>query len=434
MDLASKKFMPPLVMHDSQLRVGDREIVDLASLYGTPTYVTDEQRIRHNCRRLIAAFTKGYKKFRLNYAVKANNNLTILNIVRQEGAGADCSCTEELTLASMAGFKKEQLLYSGNYNSDTELSQGVESGAIVNLDDAALLPRLLKHGKPEVLSFRVNPGIGEGQYPGLVFGGENTKFGVRESEVVQAYADAKENGIKRFGMHMMTGSNVLNLDYFISVTRKLFEIAENVSRKVGLTFEFVDIGGGFGVPYRPDESPLDIETLGSRVSALFNEFVQTKKIGEPYLMIEPGRFVVTDSTVLLGRVHHIKKVGTKTFVGTDIGMNTLLRPALYGAYHHIYLANNPLAASESAVTLTGQVCENTDVLAKDRPLPHMEIGDLIVVMNAGAYGYAMSSQYNSRPRAAEVLVNNHQAEIVRERELVIDLVSRQRVPMRLLGA
>lgn len=426
------EIMPPILMHEGKMRIGNREIIELASLYGTPTYITDEKRIRHNCKRLIAAFGKDYKKFRLNYAVKANNNLAILNIVRQEGAGADCSCVEELTLATMAGFRNEQLLYSGNYNSDYELSQGIESGAIVNLDDAALLPRLLKHGKPEVLSFRVNPGVGEGQYPGLVFGGENTKFGVRESEILQAYANAKESGIKRFGMHMMTGSNVLNFDYFISVTRKLFEIAEKISRKVGLTFEFVDIGGGFGVPYRPDESPLDIETLGSRVSTLFNEFVEKKEIGEPYLMIEPGRFVVSDSTVLIGRVHHIKKVGTRIFVGTDIGMNTLLRPALYGAYHHIYIVNRPLAKSESVVTLTGQVCENTDVLARDRPLPHVEIGDVIVVMNAGAYGYAMSSQYNSRPRAAEILVNEYQAETIRERETVIDLVSRQRLPMRLL--
>ena len=426
------EIMSPLVMSEGQLWVGNREIVELASSYGTPTYITDEQRIRHNCRRLIAAFGKGCKKFRLNYAVKANNNLAILNIVRQEGAGADCSCAEELTLATLAGFGSEQLLYSGNYNSDYELSQGIESGAAVNLDDAALLPRLLKHGKPEVLSFRVNPGVGEGQYPGLVFGGENTKFGVGESEIVHAYAKAKESGIRRFGMHMMTGSNVLNLDYFVSVTSKLFELTEKISKEVGLTFEFVDIGGGFGIPYRPDESPLDIETLGSRVSTLFNEFVEKKEIGEPYLMIEPGRFVVSDSTVLLGRVHHIKQVGTKVFVGTDIGMNTILRPALYGAYHHLYVANRPLAKTESVVTVTGQVCENTDVLAKDRPLPHVEIGDVIVVMNAGAYGYAMSSQYNSRPRAAEILVNGGQAETIRERETVSDLISRQRVPMRLL--
>jgi diaminopimelate decarboxylase len=432
-DLTMNELMPPLLMSEGQLLIGKSEIVELASSYGTPAYITDEQRVRHNCRRLIAAFAKNYRKFRLNYAVKANNNLAILNIVRQEGAGADCSCIEELTLATLAGFGSEQLLYSGNYNSDYELAQGIEFGAPVNLDDAAILPRLLKYGKPEVLSFRVNPGVGKGEYPGLVFGGENTKFGVEESEIVHAYAKAKESGIKRFGIHMMTGSNVLNLDYFVSVTRKLFETAEKISREVGLTFEFVDIGGGFGVPYRPNESPLDIETLGSRVSTLFKEFVEKNEIGDPYLMIEPGRFVVSDSTVLLGRVHHIKKVGTKVFVGTDIGMNTILRPALYGAYHHIYVANSrPLAKPESVVTVTGQVCENTDVLAKDRPLPHMQVGDVIVVMNTGAYGYAMASQYNSRPRAVEILVNDGQAETIRERETVIDLMSRQRVPMRLL--
>ena len=426
------ELMPPLTLTAGQLSIGGRSVVDLASSYGTPVYVTDEQRIRTNCRRLKAAFEKNYRKFRLNYAVKANNNLAIMNIARQEGAGADCSCAEELVLAAWAGFESDELLYSGNYNSDHELSQGIFSGAAVNLDDTALLPRLLKQGVPEVLSFRVNPGIGGGQYPGLVFGGENTKFGVPESEIVHAYTQAKANGIKRFGIHMMSGSNVLNVDYFESVTRKLFEIAESVSKNVGITFEFVDIGGGFGVPYKPDEQPLDIETVGSRVGAMFTQYVDRGVIGQPYLMIEPGRFIVSDSTVLLGRIHHIKNSGKKTYVGTDIGMNTLLRPALYGAYHHIYIANRPLAKSDTTVTLTGQVCENTDVLAKDRELPRIELGDTITVVNAGAYGYSMSSQYNSRPRPAEVLVNDGQAEIIRERETVTDLLHRQSVPMRLL--
>ena len=430
--MARNDIIPPLSCKDNRLWIGGRDVLDIASTYGTPVYVTDEQRIRNNCRRVKASFEKNYGKFRLNYAVKANNNLAILNIVRQEGAGADCSCAEELMLATSAGFKSDELLYSGNYNSDYELSQGILSGAAVNLDDAALLPRLLKHGTPEILSFRVNPGIGEGQYPGLVFGGENTKFGVQESEIVHAYGQAKTSGIKRFGIHMMTGSNVLNLDYFPSVTRKLFDIAENISKNVRLTFEFVDIGGGFGVPYRPDENPLDIETLGFRVGSLFSEYVERGLIGQPYLMIEPGRFIVSDSTVLLGRVHHIKKSGKKSFVGTDIGMNTILRPALYGAYHHIYVANRRLAEPESTVTITGQVCENTDILAKDRKLPRIEVGDVIVVMNAGAYGFAMSSQYNSRPRAAEVLINKGHAETIRERETVNDLIFRQRVPMRLL--
>jgi diaminopimelate decarboxylase len=412
--------------------IGAREVQDLASAHGTPLYVTDEQRVRHNCRRLKTAFERGYPKFKLNYAVKANNNLAILKIVRQEGVGADCSCIEELTLATLAGFKSDELLYSGNYNSDHELSQGILSGAAVNLDDSALLPRLLKFGVPEVLSFRLNPGIGEGQYPGLVFGGENTKFGVEESKIVEAYDQAQASGVKRFGIHMMTGSNVLNPGYFESATRKLFDITQTIADKVGLTFEFVDIGGGFGVPYKPEERPLDIETTGARVGAMFTQYVEKGAIGKPYLMIEPGRFIVSDSTILLGRVHHIKNAGKRTFVGTDIGMNTILRPALYGAYHHIYVASRPLAEPEAIYTITGQVCENTDVLAKDRKMPRLEVGDMIVVMNAGAYGYAMSSQYNTRPRPAEVLVNGDQVDIIRERETVNDFIFRQRIPMRLL--
>ncbi len=280
-------IMPPLTWADPHLLIGARDVSDLASAYGTPLYVTDEQRVRHNCRRLKTAFQRGYRKFKLNYAVKANNNLAILKIVRQEGVGADCSSVEELTLAHLAGFKGEEMLYSGNYNSDYELSQGIISGATVNLDDDGLLPRLMKHGKPEVLSFRVNPGMGAGQYPGLVFGGENTKFGIDESKIVEAYAQAKASGIKRFGIHMMTGSNVLNATYFESVTRKLFDISTAIAEKVGITFEFVDIGGGLGVPYRPEELPLDVETIGSRVGTEFTKYVEKGSIGEPILMIEP---------------------------------------------------------------------------------------------------------------------------------------------------
>jgi diaminopimelate decarboxylase len=432
MESTSRRVMPPLQSKENRLLIGGLDILDVAASYGTPVYVTDEQRIRSNCRRLRTAFEKNYSKFRLNYAVKANNNLSILNIARQEGTGADCSCAEELTLARLAGFRGDQLLYSGNYNSDVELAQGIASGAAVNLDDRALLPRMLRLGRPEILSFRLNPGIGEGGYPGLVLGGENTKFGMEESEILHAYKEAKEAGLKRFGIHMMTGSNVLNLDYFPAVTRKLLEIAEHISRNLGLTFEFIDIGGGFGVPYGPEESPLDIENLGSRVGSLFKQFVEHGVMGEPSLMVEPGRFIVSDSTVLLGRVHHIKKSGRKTYVGADIGMNTILRPALYGAYHHIYVANRPFDKADSNFTITGQVCENTDVLAKDRALPSIQNGDVIAVMNAGAYAFAMSSQYNSRPRPPEVLVSDGHSEIIRERETVNDFILRQKIPMRLL--
>ncbi|MEM0120535.1 MAG: diaminopimelate decarboxylase [Thermoprotei archaeon] len=429
----NSRLMPPLDVDDGgSLVVGGISVSELAQRFGTPLFVTDEARLRHNYRRLKSSFEKWYPKFRVNYAVKANNNLSILSVLRQEGAGADCSDIEEVTLALMAGFTPEKLLYTGNYNSDSELRQALDADITINLDDVELLPRLLRIGVPERLSFRVNPGVGAGSHPGLVVGGANSKFGVEEGRVLEAYRRAKEGGVKRFGVHMMTGSNVLREEYFVEVTSKLLDIAERVAGGLGIEFEFVDIGGGFGVPYKPGETPLNIEEVGRRVGSMFRERVGRGVLGEPELMVEPGRFLVADTTVLVGRVHHVKHTSGRVFVGTDIGMNTLIRPMLYGAYHHIYVAHRPLEHPTQQVTVTGQICENTDVLAADRPLPPVEVGDLIVVTNAGAYGFSMSSQYNTRPRAAEVLVNHGEAELIRERETVFDLVYRQRVPARLL--
>jgi diaminopimelate decarboxylase len=428
-----KELMPPArVGGDGTVSIGGVGVLRLAERYGTPLFVTDEKRVRENFRRLRQAFQAHYSRFRVNYAVKSNNNLAILGVLRSEGAGADCSSLEEIALARMAGFDVSDILYTGNYNSDGELRGALSMGVAINLDDVDMLPRLLRFGKPEVLSFRVNPGIGAGSHPGIVTAGENAKFGSEEHRLLDAYRFAKESGVRRFGIHMMTGSNVLDQEYFVMVSSKLIAIAENIAKKAGISFEFVDIGGGFGVPYRPDEQPLDIEAVGRDVASLFRRAVESQSFGEPYLMVEPGRFIVADSTVLLGRVHHIKHSYSRVYVGTDIGMNTLVRPELYGAYHHVYLARAPNAEPTSYVTITGQICENTDALARDRPFPQVEVGDVIVVMNAGAYGFSMSSQYNTRPRAAEVLVNEGQDELIRERESVFDLVFRQRVPQRLL--
>ncbi len=426
-------LMPPLSLDGGgSLTVGGLRLSELAERFGTPLYVTDECRLRYNYRRLKAAFERWYPKFRVNYAVKANNNLSILSVLRQEGAGADCSDIEEIGLASMAGFKPEQMVYTGNYNSDRELREALECGVTINLDDVDLLPRLLRMGVPRRLSFRVNPGVGAGSHPGLVVGGADSKFGVEEHRVLEAYGEAKRGGVREFGVHMMTGSNVLREEYFAEATLRLLGIAERVATSLGITFEFVDIGGGFGVPYRPDEAPLNIGEVGRSVGTIFKEYVEKGALGEPWLMVEPGRFLVADTTVLVGRVHHVKHTSKRVFVGTDIGMNTLIRPMLYGAYHHIYVASRPLDPPTQVVTVTGQICENTDALAVDRPLPAVEVGDLIAVMNAGAYGFSMSSQYNTRPRAAEVLVNQGHAEVIREREGLFDLVFRQRVPARLM--
>jgi diaminopimelate decarboxylase len=231
---------------------------------------------------------------------------------------------------------------------------------------------------------------------------------------------------------MMTGSNVLDSRYFPAITEKLMDIAGRIASKVGLEFDFVNVGGGFGVPYSPDEKELPINDVAKGIEEVFRAKVEEYQLGDPVLAAEPGRYLVADSTVILATVCHVK-TSTKKFVGIDAGMNTLLRPALYRAYHPMLAANKLGQKDEEQVDVCGQVCENTDVLARDRTFPTLEEGDVIAIFNAGAYGFSMSSQYNNRPRAAEVLVTGGRAELIRRRETYADLLTGQSIPERLLS-
>jgi len=420
----------PLRNRNGVLWIGGCGVIELADKYGTPLYVTDENRIRDNCRRFRGAFLKHLDSFKLSYALKANSNIALLNVIRQEGCGADCSCVPELQLASMARFSSDAILYTGSYNSDEELKYAINMGATINLDDISILGRLAKIGLPDILSFRINPGFGRGGHEKVMTAGPGAKFGMSERVALKAYEDAKRMGVERFGIHMMAGSSVLDPAYFAAVNDKLFEIASAISRKVGIEFEFVDIGGGFGVPYRSDERVLDVERLAREICSRFKRRFESQSC-LPVLIAEPGRYIVCDSTVLLGRVHSVKRAD-KTFIGTDIGMNILLRPALYDAYHEILVANRLDARRREKVDVVGQICESSDFLARDRLLPVVREGDVLAVLNAGAYGASMSSNYNSRPRAAEVLVKGGEDFLVREREDISDILDRQRVPARLL--
>lgn len=420
----------PLENRRGTLHIGGANLESLAQKYGTPLFVTDEGRIRHNYRTLLSAFSMRWKRFKVFYAVKANNNMAILNILRQEGAGADCSCIPELQLASLAKYRRSDILYTGNYNSDEELRYASEAGVATNLDDIGMLDRLARFGIPKTICFRINPGFGKGGFEKLVFAGSEAKFGIGEEIAKKAYAKAKKLGAKSFGIHMMAGSSVLDVGYFGQVTDRLFQIAGAISRSAGIEFDFVNIGGGFGVPYRPGEKDLDIGRVARLVTDKFKERFEGSS-DPPYLYAEPGRYLVCDSTVLLSRVHSIKTTGKK-FIGIDAGMNTLLRPALYGAYHQMYVVGKLNGRKKEKVNIVGQVCENTDVLAKDRMLPVIERGDLIAILNAGAYGFSMSSNYNTRPRAAEVLISGGKDSLIREREDITDILERQIIPGRLL--
>ncbi len=402
--------------------------VELASRFGTPLYVYSARRIQDNYRRIHGAFAARRDNFRANYAVKANSNLWVLDLLRREGAGADCAGPGEIRMAKSVGFPPDRILYSGNYNSDEELRYGLESGAVINLDDGPLLERLLKFGKPDALCFRINPGFGKGAYPGVVTAGPDAKFGMREPEALKAYRLAKEAGIERLGVHMMAGSNVLETPYWAAITDRLTGIAARIAKALRIELDFIDLGGGFGVPEKLGEKPLPIQEVAKKVvDAYERKLASAPGIGDPTLMIEPGRYLVSDAGVLLASVTHVKK-SAKRFVGCDAGMNTLLRPALYGAYHEILPATKLDARRSVRADVTGPICENTDILGRDRRLPALEVGDLLAFLNAGAYGYAMASRFNSRPMPAEVLIAEGQGHLVRERETLEDLVRGEPVP------
>lgn len=407
---------------NSQIYFEDVSADVLAQKYGTPLYVYEANRIRENYRRLFKAFQSRWSKFKIYYAVKGNPNPSVVKILLEEGAACDCASQNEILLAMKLGLKGEEILFSGNNLNDDDLKTGLKSGALFNLDDLSLLPRLLKFGHPEVLSFRVNPGIGKSNvHEGIVLAGPDVKFGIPWEKAMSAYAKAKEAGIKRFGVHMMTGSCVTDHDYFAEISEKLLDCIGPIAQKLGIVFEFVDIGGGFGIPYQPGEKPLDIEKTAERVTKVFKKKTKDYGLGEPWLFVEPARYFVGDAGFVVGRVHCVKE-SYKKFIGTDVGMNILARPVLYGAYHgiHVETHNAQRTTHDETVTITGQACENSDAWGRDRKLPKLEVGDLVVVENAGAYGFVMSYPYNGRLRPAEVLVDGKNEKLIRKRETFED--------------
>lgn len=398
------------------------EVRDLARQFGTPIFVYDEARIRENFLRVKNAFASRYEDVKLYYAIKSNNNPAIAKILLNEGAGIDAASVNEISLAKYCGLQGEEIIFSGNFLSDEDIRAGLEAKVIFNLDDISLLPRLLAFGTPELLSFRVNPGIGRsnvGHYD--ITGGPEAKFGLHPTQVMEAYRQALEAGVKRFGVHMMAGSCVTDSDYFSEITGRLFDIIWEVHRELDIEFSFVDLGGGLGIPYRKEEQDLDLEATAEKIVQMVRGKCQEYGLRLPRLVMEPGRYFVADAGYLIGRVHAIKE-GYKKIVGTDLGMNIVPRVILYDAFHELVVDGKEHAPTHPT-WLTGQICEQTDLWWKGLPLPDLEIGDLVVMKNAGAYCYGMSYRYNGRLLPAEVLVaSDGQTKIIRKAETFEDMI------------
>jgi len=426
-------IVKPFLNKNGILYIYDINLVELSEKKGTPLLVTSEERLENNYFSIYNSFKKFYENFRINYAVKANSNPAILSIFRKLGSGADVASLGELFIARFAGFEKGSISFTSNYASKENLEFAVKSGITVNFDDISQL-ELIKENPPEITSFRINPGIGGGEFPGIVTGGHGSKFGIPENHVYNAYKKAMEflpGGVKRFGIHMHGGSNNLNVEYFKKITEKFFQIASNIRKELGINFEFLDIGGGFGVPYRINETPLNMEEVAEGIIDDFKKYYLNGK-DEPLLIVEPGRYLVADSTILLGKITAMKNYDKK-IIGTDVGMNILIRPALYNAYHHIAIANKLDAPLIDDVTVVGQICENTDKIAENRRFPKAELGDIISIFNAGAYVFSMSSNYNGFLRPEEILISkDSNIHIIRERDNYLDLLKNVKIPEYLI--
>ncbi len=424
--MVKRKLRSPLEDRKGSLLFDGFPVKELAEKYDTPLYVISEKRIRDNYNQIHNAIIKYYKHLRIYYAAKANTNLSVLKVLQSEGAYLDTVSPGEVFMGLSSGFTSDRILFTGTSVRNDELRMLVDANITLNIDSQSELERLLKITVPPMISVRVNPEIGAGHHNHCITAGSESKFGLWEEDAIKAYATAKKARVERFGIHMHIGSGILNVEPFVLAVEKILKIAKRVHDELGIEFEFIDIGGGFGIPYKPEDKDIDMAEFSTKVVAQFKNRVKEYGLGKPFLCIEPGRYIVCDASILLTTVNTVKITPSHKYVGVDAGFNTLIRPTMYGSYHSILVANKLGKADKETYDVVGPICESGDILAKERALPKVQEGDLLAIMNAGAYGFSMSSQYNSRPRPAEVMIRQGKPVIVREREQLADLMVKQR--------
>ena len=412
------------------LTIDGVDVVDLAEEFGTPLYVTSEARLRANAR----AYREAFPEALIYFAVKANGNLALLRILAEEGLGADVFSAGELSLVRMAGIPGEKVLFNGNSKRAEELELAVEAGVRISadsLDELLALAEVAKEmGEEAEVAFRVNPDVSAKTHPKIATGLKTSKFGIPWQDLVEVYETAMGlEGVNPVGLHCHIGSQILDTAPFVEAAARMMELAGRIV-EVGGKIEMMDFGGGLGIPYTPETSAPTPWELASGIKPVFEEGCRRLGIS-PRMILEPGRSIVADSTIFLTRVNVVKRAHVN-FVGVDAGFNLLARPMLYDAYHHVVVANKADGRAEERYTVVGPICESGDILAKDRNLPRIERGDLIAMLDAGAYGFSMASVYNGQPRCPEVLVGGGRAELIRRGEDQSVLLSGQVVPARLL--
>jgi len=395
---------------------------DLVKEYGTPLYVYNESVMRAQMKK-VEGLIKKYP-YTANYSIKSNSNLSILKIALEEGLNADAMSVNEMRILLLAGFPSERIFFVPNNVSSEELKFAHENNIITSLDSIDQLRRFGELFPGSRCAVRINPGIGAGHHDKVVTAGKKTKFAIAEEDIDEVFETAMKYDLKIVGINQHVGSLYMVPDPFIAAIRNFLRIARRFPN-----LEFIDFGGGFGTPYHKlnGEEPFDIDLLSREMEPILDEFVSDYGYA-PLFKSEPGRYCVSESSLILGRVFATKSNYGHKYAGTDIGMNVLARPTLYDSWHDIEIIreNKVVGASEGTevVTVTGNICESGDILAKDRELPIIKTEDLIAVLDAGAYGYSMSSSYNLRPKCAEVMIGNDgTVKLIRRRETFEDLIS-----------
>ncbi len=406
-------------MSNKNLPFTKEQLETIIEKYPTPFHIYDEKGIRENARYFNKAFSwnEGFKEY---YAIKAAPNPYLMKILREEGFGIDCSSLAELELAERLGMKGEEIMLTSNDTPADEFIKAKELGAIINLDDISHIEYLEKYaGLPELICFRYNPGsLKEGNH--IIGHPEEAKYGFTRDQIFEGYRMASEKGVKRFGIHTMVASNELDPDYFIETAEILFNLIVEINKKLGIRIEFANLGGGIGIPYRPEETRVDLEKVSEGIRRLYDSLIVKNGLAPLKILFESGRMITGPYGYLVSKVRHIKHT-YKLFVGLDSCMANLMRPALYGAYHHITIPGKEELPHDFLCDVTGSLCENNDKFAIDRFLPGVEQGDVVVIHDTGAHGHAMGFNYNGKLKSAELLLReNGEVVQIRRAETVDD--------------
>lgn len=398
------------------------QIEKICEKYPTPFHIYDEKGIRNGIRALQQAFS--WADFKEYYAVKACPNPYLIQIMKEEGCGVDCSSYTELLIADAIGCRGDDIMFSSNVTPAADFRLARKLNATINLDDFTHIEFLEKNGGlPETLCLRYNPG-GNFSIGGAIMGNPgDAKYGMTKEQILKAVEILMGKGVKHFGLHAFLASNMIENDYYATLAGVLFALAVEINEKLGADVAFVNLSGGIGIPYKPEDKPVDIARVGETVKAAYDAIIVPSKLGKIAIKSELGRYITGPHGMLVTRAIHEKNI-YKHYIGVDACAANLMRPAMYGAYHHITVMGKENAAADTLYDITGGLCENNDKFAVDRMLPEIEIGDLLAIHDTGAHGYSMGYNYNGKLRSAELLLQEDgSVKLIRRAETPADYFS-----------